>query len=362
MAKSPKQIKIGIECESIEDGYGVGKLTLNLLKEYANNLEWQTKYKLYLYFKGRVLDHEFLKDPIFIKRPMHSRSFNLFYHILLPIRATFDRLDWMFFPNYMLPPLYTRRSIVMLTDDLYYEYTKGTIPLKYKLAYRLFSNWAAKKATKILAISETSKKEISRLFKIKPEKIFVSYLGIDQKDENPQLKKENYILYVGQMFPRRHAKESILAFEKMAGEFPDLKLVLIGKDKYNPPIIDNLIKNKNRITHYNYIGSNEEMKSWFKNAKLVLYISENEAFGLPPLEALAFGVPPIIMNNELGHELFGEHAFYSKSGEVNDIANAIKQALSDRQKIDKIKSGGAEFVKKYNWKDFAKSFFENVKN
>src|SRR3989344_4843081 len=211
------KIKIGIECENIEDPgsrYGVGQLTLNLLKEYAKSPELQSKYKLYLYFKYKIPDDEFLKNPIFVKRVMRSRFYNIFYHILMPIRATVDRLDWMFFPNYMLPPLYLGKSIVMLTNDIYYEYTKGTIPFRYKLAYRLFANWAAIRAKKILAISEASKNEIIKLFKIKPERIFVSYLGVGpsfaKASEGLQRKAGNYLLYVGQMFPRRHAKESIL--------------------------------------------------------------------------------------------------------------------------------------------------------
>src|SRR3990167_10480041 len=107
---------------------------------------------------------------------MHSRSFNIFYHILMPIRAMFDRLDWMFFPNYMLPPLYLRKSIVVLTNDIYYEYKQCAIPFRYKLAYRLFSNWAAKRATKILTPSEAAKKELVRLYGIAADRIFVAKL------------------------------------------------------------------------------------------------------------------------------------------------------------------------------------------
>ena len=51
------------------------------------------------------------------------------------------------------------------------------------------------------------------------------------------------------------------------------------------------------------------------------------------MEALAFGVPPIIMDNELGHELFDEYAFYSKNGEIDEIADAIQQALTQSDKI-----------------------------
>src|SRR3990167_9479807 len=180
-------IKIGIECENLEDPksrWGVGQVTLNLLKEYAANPEWYKKYKLYLYFKKRIPDDQVFKNPIFVKRLLGFSSFNIFYHILMPLRAMADRLDWMFFPAYQLPPLYIGKSVVMLTHDVYYEYKYGDLPFRYKLSYGIFTNWAAKFATKILAISETSKKEVARVYKINHDKIFVSYLGVSS--HNPQ--------------------------------------------------------------------------------------------------------------------------------------------------------------------------------
>src|SRR3989344_3917963 len=353
------KIKIGIECENIEDAgtrYGVGQLTLNLLKEYAASPELQSKYQLYLYFKCQIPDDEFLKNPIFIKRVSRSRSFNFFYHILMPVRATLDRLDWMFFPNYMLPPLYVGKSIVMLTNDIYYEYTQGTIPFRYKLAYRLFANWAARKAKKILAISEASKNEIARLFKINSDKIFVSRLGVDINKNITPKTDFPYILYVGQMFPRRHAKESILAFEKIMDEFPNLKFILLGKDKYNPPIIDSLIKDKRRIIHYDYIESREEVDNLIAGAKLLIYISNNEAFGLPPVEAAGYGVPVAVKDSELNHELFGDAAFFVKDANPDGIAKAPREGVTDQAKRNYCSEKYKQIIPRLNWRDFAAKF------
>lgn len=370
-------IKLGIECENLEDSksrWGVGQLTFNLLNEYANNNDWQKKFKLYLYFKKRIPEDEFLKNPIFIKRVIGFPSFNIFYHILMPLRAMIDRLDWMFFPAYMLPPLYLGKSIVMLTEDVFYEYKFGTLPFRYRLAYGLFTNWAAMRATRILAISETSKKNIAKLYNIKSERIFVSNVGVsiieNLKISALGVKNQNfpYILYIGQAFPRRHLKEIILAFKNIVSEFPDLKLIAVGKDKYPVPIIKDLVEktnqelNEEKIIYYDYLDKREDIEKLYSNARALIYVSEREAFGLPPMEALVFGVPSVIMDNELGHELFGDYAFFAKSGSVEDITEIIKIAITDDKKIQEIKTKGPEFVKKYNWKNFTNMFLQNVKD
>ncbi|OGN01763.1 MAG: hypothetical protein A3I26_00165 [Candidatus Yanofskybacteria bacterium RIFCSPLOWO2_02_FULL_43_10] len=364
--------KIGIECEPIEnDTWGVARLTSKLLEEISRRPELKNKFEFYLYFKSKIPDYSYLKNPIFkkkiLKPPIIPASFSLYYYVYLPIYLRFKRVDVMFFPNYMLPLIFSGKSVVMLTDDVYYESRNQKLPLRYRLAYRVFAGWAAGHASQIMAISETSKKELVKLFKIKPERIVVNHLGADvpatQKTDN----NNKYILYAGQAFPRRHLKETILAFENIASIFPDLKLIAIGPDKYETPTISPLVSQVNgrlhreAVIHKDHV-KDDELADLYAGAKALVYVSDREAFGLPPMEALSFGVPPVIADNELGHELFGEYAFYSKSGEVDDIAETIGQALTDNQKIDKIRSEGPEFVKKYNWKSFVDRFLKLIEN
>jgi glycosyltransferase involved in cell wall biosynthesis len=388
-------------------------MIVKLLEELSRRPEMEKDYCFTLYFKDRVPDLPFLKAPIFkikqISVPFFkNRLFPIYYFALLPMRLWFDRPDVMFWPNYMLPIIAFGKSLVVLTEDVYYETygdgksrkttSRDKLPFRYRLAYGIFGWWTAKFATKIMAISETSKKNLAKLYGIEPERIVVNYLGIDlnqnakikmQNDPEPsrqggsygagisKFKNNNYILFVGQAFPRRHLRETFLTFKKLAPEFPDLKLVAIGPDKY-PELTINLLAaqvnkrlNREAIIHKDYVSS-EELTELYADAKALIYVSDGEAFGLPPMEALSFGVPPVIADNELGHELFGarpeetkslfgDYAFYSKSGNIDDITDAIKKALTENQKIDKIKSEGPEFVKKYNWKSFTDRFLEIAK-
>lgn len=368
-----KYIRVGIECESIEGKnpmWGVGKMLMKLLEEISRRPELEKNFRFVLYFKDSIPDFPFLNAPIFEKKTVpvpffKNRLFPFYYFAFLPMKLWFEKLDVMFWPNYMLPIITFGKSLVMLTEDVYYETHEGRLPFRYRLAYGIFGWWTAKFATKILAISETSKKNISKLYNINPDRITVNYLGIDFKYDRiiNYIGDSLYILYIGQAFPRRHLKETILAFEKLSPSFPDLKLIAVGPDKYEiptiAPLISGLAMSRDKIIHKDYV-KDDELAKLYAGAKALVYVSDREAFGLPPVEALSFGVPPVIADNELGHELFGDYAFYTKSNDADGIADSIRQALTQTEKISKIKTNGPEFVKKYNWKNFTDKFLKIV--
>lgn len=369
-------IRIGIECESIEGKnptWGVGRMIVKLLEEIARRPELEKNHRFVLYFKERIPDLPFLKAPIFEKKIVpvpffKNRLFPIYYFALLPMKLWFERLDVMFWPNYMLPIIASGRSLVMLAEDIYYEAHEGKLPFRYRLAYGLFGWWTAKFSTRVMTISETSKKNIARLYKVNPGRITVNHLGIDFFNGSPENSRhDKYILYVGQAFPRRHLKEIILAFEKISKEFSELKLIAIGPDKYETPVIKQLVFEVNNrlgreaVVHKDYV-SDAELLGLYARASALVYVSDREAFGLPPMEALSFGVPPVITDNELGHELFADYAFYADGNDVNGIAEGIKKALTRIDKISKIKNSGPEFARRYSWKNFTDKFLENVQN
>lgn len=377
--------KVGIECESIEETqtWGVARGINKLLEELSRRPELGNEFKFFLYFKRRIPDYPYLGNPIFVKKivrlPFLPCSFSIYYYLLLPIKLWFEGLDIMYFPNYMLPLVFRGQSLVVLTEDIYYE-MKGTLPFRYKLAYRIFSNWAAKHATQILAISEASKREVARVFKISPERVIANPLGVDirtpAKSHNPQpktcnLKPKTYLLYVGQAFPRRHLRETILAFEKVLPEFPELKLVAIGTDKYNLPIIKELVAQVNQragrevVVHYDYV-SDDELTAWYANAKALVYVSDREAFGLPPLEALSCGTVPVVAETRINREIYGDNAFFIKPDPLTvpassvlfperslpyekGIAQAIRQVLTDGQKCRQIAAAAPDIISGYTW-------------
>ena len=381
-------LKIGIECHSLEkEKFGVGQTLLQFLKSVSENAEmtnppWQIRFVLY--FNKRIPQDPILDSPLFEKKllrfPLLPPSFSIFYHILLPIAYLRDHLDGIFLPSYMMPAfLFWGKSIAVLTNDVYFESRQGDLPFKYKIAYRIFSWLAAKRSDRVMTISEFSKKELARLYNVSPEKISVISWGLN--DEIKHLEKgslssqkisatkqrlgiENkFILSVGQAFSRRKVKESMLAFEKIADQFPDVQYVVACIDKNNPPIIDSLAQEINKklgrtaILRISYL-SQEDILCLFNNTELLVYISSHEAMGLPPMEALKCGTVPLVADNELTHEIFGEHAFFvaceTNADEIQSIADEMREALTNTIKRNKIIKEGQIAMQRFSWPELTK--------
>lgn len=373
-------IKVGIECESIEKGesWGVGRIVSQVLWHIASRPELANEFRFYLYFKSRIPSFDYLAAPIFIKKragiSFFFKSFSLYYYLSLPIRMLFDRLDVAYFPNYMLPIIFKGKSLVTLTEDIHYEIHKGNLPFRYRIAYEIFSNWAAKHATRIQAISESSKKAISVLFKISLNKISTNYLGVDIADgktiehiKTPFADTTDFGLCVGQAFPRRHLKDIIEAFEKISSKFPLLKLTVIGRDKYNPPIVETLISfvnsklGRNAIYYKQYANTNE-LIYLYRNAKFIIYVSECEAFGLPPIEGLGYGTVPIVADIPVTREIFEDNAFFVQNPiTAESIASAMTEAMTNREKRELIISNSSKIIAKFNWEEHTNRFLEILK-
>ncbi len=354
-------IRLGIECESIEStSWGVGRVVYKLLEELSRRPELAAQFRVYLYFKSRIPNEPFLENPLFIKKVTRPSwfpaSFNLHYHVWLLVRAYRDGVTALYFPNYMLPLLWFRKSIVMLTDDIWHEIRNPQLPFRFRLAYRIFGTWAARRATRIMAISRSSAAEIRQLFHIPEGRITVNELAVDAP-RAPQgiTRTAPYLLYVGQAFPRRNLRETLLAFERIAPEHPNLQLVCVGPDKYTPPVKEQLVADINTrlgrqaIISFEHV-SHTDLAALYAHASALVYISTREGFGLPPLEALSYGTPPVVADTSVMREIYGTHAFFVPIPVTPEaIAPVLERALSDTAAHQEIRSAAPDILSRYTW-------------
>lgn len=140
-----------------------------------------------------------------------------------------------------------------------------------------------------------------------------------------------YILYVGNDYYHKNLARLKLAFKKIIEGGLDYELVLITE-----------------------FVSDEELDSLYKNACLFVFPSLSEGFGLPPLEAMARGLPVTSSYSTCLPEILGDAAIYFNPLDINDIANQIKKALLDKDLRKKLIQKGFEQIKKYSWEKMAK--------
>ncbi len=383
-------IRVGIECEQLEQNrFGIGHTLAQFFESLTKIPDIEKELKLVLYFKATMPTDAFLTHPLFEKkvlmqgRGLFNVSFNVFYHILLPLRYWKDTIDVFVFPSNMLPAFFLGKAIVVLVSDVPWEAFHGTLPFRYRLSYILFCWWAARRAT-IMTISEVSKRELQQFYGIPDRRIFVNPWGIDPLF-NVLARDEAYIararkirehvgitgdffLSVGQAFPRRHVKETMEAFALIADEYPGMQYLVACTDKYNPPMLVQLAGDINKklgreaIVLSAYLAR-EDMPYCMNESRALVYVSSKEAQGLPPVEALACGTPVIVADTPISHEIFGDDGFFvSDPSRPAEIAVQMRRLLKNPAESMRVVRAQTPNLARYGWQAHIERWLAMTRN
>lgn len=366
---------IGIECESLEyPGFGVGRIVRKLLEGLAARDDLRGRFRFALYSNGPLPDDPLYNHALFEKKPCGMkptfgswapRSFTLYYYVLLPMRLLFDRPNMIFFANYMLPIGTPVKSLVMLTDDIFREVYNPLLKLRYRIAYRLYATfWAKQFATRVMAISHSS---VASLVSegISEERIDVNPLGVPLPVTTSEEGNVDF-LFVGQSLVRRRLKESLEVFARIAGVRPGLTFRFIGVDKYPTPTIAPLIRRINDALGREAVTWQERvddrsLANAYRSAHSVVYVSDVEAFGMPPLEGLSYGATPIVADAPVNREIYGDHAYFVPMPITQEgITRAMQRSLDDVELRKSIISAGPEIIGRYSWQAHADRFVDIV--
>jgi len=227
-----------------------------------------------------------------------------------------------------------------------------------------------KGAQRIFAVSRFTKTEIEKLFGISSDRIEVIYNAIDERflrghstTIDRQLLAERYLvthpflLYAGRISPHKNIVRIIAAFSALKaeldkeGKFPDLKLIIIGDElSKNPDLRRTVIRAgvQNDVRFLGFVPI-EVLRIFYDAAKVFIFPSLYEGFGLPPLEAMAHGTPVVTSNTSSLPEVVGNAAVLVNPENVFDIMRALHRVLLDQSLREKLKLRGYEQVTKFSW-------------
>ena len=352
-----KEIKIGIDARFFgpkQKGLGryVQKLIENLEKTDLDN-----QYFIFLR-KDNFLNYN-PKNKNFKKVLADYKWYGFKEQILFPFKIRKYKIDLMHFPHFNVPIFYFNPFIITIHDLILKRFptrrASTLTPFLYwlkSLAYQIVIFSAIKRAKKIIAVSNYTKNDILKYFKIKSDKIKVVYEGAPQR---PRLEKitsnsvsKKYLLYVGNAYPHKNLERLILAFNKLIKEKKDLHLILVGETDYFYRKIKDKFLNSKQIIFTDFV-SDKELVALYKNASVYVFPSLYEGFGLPPLEAMSCGAPVVCSQASCLPEILEDSAVYFNPKDINDIVEKIKYVLNNKDIQKKLISKGFQQVKKYKW-------------
>jgi len=214
-----------------------------------------------------------------------------------------------------------------------------------------------KRANRIIAVSQHTKNDITKYFKIPENNISVIYNGIDHTVFKPyqvKLLDKPYILYVGSERPRKNLGRLFAAFAKLKPEFPELKLLKIGatgrSKEYRRDTIKQIADSGiSQDVIFVDRASETDLAHYYSSAALLAYPSLYEGFGLPPLEAMACGCPVVTSNISGLPEVVGNAGIIIDPYDIDSLAQAMKQVLTDNKKREEMVAKGLIQARKFSW-------------
>lgn len=277
---------------------------------------------------------------------------------------------------FMLNFLPTEKTIVSCLDVI-----PLVLPNEASSKYRMFLKWAyrgMKKADRIIANSNYTKKDIVKHLNVPEWKIQVAYPPIQEyfkvEEEAPESffnqhglnKKKKYLLSVGALdLPRKNLKTVLEAFAHFYKENKNVHLLLIGYTTLKGSLDDLQTRIKSLgIENAVHIITNvpdDELVAFYNLASVFLFPTLYEGFGLPPLEAMACGTPVIASHVSSVPEVLGDSCVYVDPLDSGAIARQIELLITDSPLREQKIAMGLKQAEKYNWKQYCDSTYELYK-
>ncbi|MCL5795420.1 MAG: glycosyltransferase family 4 protein [Patescibacteria group bacterium] len=347
---------------------GIGRYTRALLLELSR-IDGKNQYTIFLTSNDK-LEYD-IKAKNFTVRVIDIKHYSISEQTKFLKILNQGKFDLVHFTNFNHPILYKKKFIATIHDLTLMLYPGGKYSLIKKAGFKLVITRAVKNAARVISVSEATKQDLINVLSAGPGKIEVIYEGIDDnynvkcQMSNVKtieiLKKYNiskpYLLFISQWRPHKGIIQLVEAFKILKEKYTiPHQLVIVGKPIYNFPEIPYTIHHtpytKDIVTP-GFVAESD-LPILYQNADIFVFPSHYEGFGLPPLEAMACGVPVAASNVSCIPEILGKAAIYFDPYEPADIAQKIQKIITEPNLRKKLIQDGVTQSKKYSWHKMAK--------
>jgi glycosyltransferase involved in cell wall biosynthesis len=358
-------VRIGIDARKLHD-FGIGTYIRNLLRHLAR-MDRQTEFVVLC----RESDHATIDGLGTNFRPVieTAGNYSAAEQVKVPLTLRRERVGLFHAPHYVLPTLVPCRSVVTIHDCIHLMFPQY-LPNRLALTYaRMSMAMAARRAARVITVSESSKRDILRYFDIDPEKITVipnaydERFGIEPIEEDVVRVRERYqlhdefVLYAGNVKPHKNLERLIDAFQIVRSRGLDrLKLVLIGDDISKYASLRRAVHQHQLHKYVRFLGylPEETLAVLYRLAGVFVFPSLYEGFGLPPLEAMASGTPVVTSNVSSLPEVAGDAAVLVDPYDADAIADGIFRVLTDERLRRDLRQRGLARARQFSWEQSVK--------
>jgi glycosyltransferase involved in cell wall biosynthesis len=334
---------------------GVGRYLSNLLDQWARQSE-ASLHRFVLYSPGPLGDGA-RPTPrggaTFEVRQIPGTAGTRWEQTRLPATLRRDRPDVLFAPGYS-SPLFLRIPIVLMIHDVSFFARPEWFPPRARLRRQITTRLSARRARLVLTNTEFSRREIVRFLKVPEDRLRAITFGISPPTLPSALTvaRQPIVLFVGSFFNRRRLPDLIRVFGRVASARPDARLEIVGDDRTYPhQDLQETAREAGvaeRMTIRSYVPD-ATLASLYASASVFAFLSEYEGFGFTPLEALACGVPLVVLDTPVAHEVYGASARYVVAGDIDAAAAAILDLMEDGPARAAQLAGAPATLARYSW-------------
>lgn len=274
-------------------------------------------------------------------------------HVLLPLTAWRLKAAVIHAP-FNWAPRWSPCPVVVTVQDLAWERVPETFPPGFRRFARFFTRMSARRATRIIATSNSTADDLVTLYRVARDRIRIVPIGITPAPAQPAPSREPFILAVGEFEPRKRILELIEGHRAyMAAAPPDpppCRLVLAGSGGSQAAAVRAAAGPEVDLLGF---VSDERLTDLYRRATLLVYPSSYEGFGLPVLEAMTHGCPALIARNSSLSEVGQSAALYLDDPTPDGIAATLASLLADRPALAAIGEAGRAHAARFAWDSVA---------
>jgi len=363
-------MRIGFDARMI-DWAGVGTYSYNLVK-YLAEVDKENEYIL---FCDRRSISQVPSADNFSKRIISEAVFSPSHQLFFSITLRKQELDVFHAAHFIVPLLLSCPFVVTIHDLIPLVFPPSMSSKVGRAYYKKVNKKAISKAAMIIAVSESTKKDIVENFNVSEQKIQVIYNGVGEefdiiKNKNliNRAKERNkisslFLLNVGNPKPHKNWIRLIKAFASLGSIVKDHQLVLVGSPDPRYPEIKRTIKHlrlEDKVIITGFVKEND-MALLYNAADAFIFPSLYEGFGLPVLEAMACGTPVVCSNTSSLPEVAGDAALMVDPANKASIAEGIKQILSDEKLRESLSEKGLKRKELFSWTKTARQTLDVYK-